>query len=216
MDSPFRCLISAGPTREYLDPVRFLSNPSTGKMGLALAEAARDVGWAVDLVLGPTHLPHPPGMTTIPVETGEEMYQAISDRFDACDILIMTAAVTDYRPFERAAHKLKKAGQNLTLEFEPVVDILQTMGARRKNQILVGFAAETRDVETYARGKLEDKNCHFVVGNDVSEAGSGFGVDTNRVLVVPREGPTLPLGPASKQAIARDLVALFRQQLPAR
>ncbi len=202
-----RCLISAGPTREYLDPVRFLSNPSTGKMGYAIAEAAVASGWTVDLVSGPSSLPEPPGVVFYPVETGEEMFHQLDALFDAADILIMTAAVTDFRPLQRNPHKVKKNEASLQVEFEPVIDILRTLAARKRaDQLIVGFAAETENLEAHAREKLLSKNLDWIVGNLVNDPGAGFASDTNQVLLLNRLGTSHHLGPDSKTQIAQSLL----------
>jgi len=209
--SSIRCLITAGPTREFIDPVRFISNPSTGKMGFVLAEAAIDAGWTVDLVAGPVALPEPDGAILYPVVTAEEMYHQVDALFDACDMLIMTAAVSDFRPAQRQAHKVKKDEASLTVEFERTTDILQTVTERKLNQTVVGFAAETRDVETYARQKLESKRLDWIVANQVGGPDAGFAADTNEVLLIGADGSFKKIGPATKSAIAIELIQRFRQ-----
>ena len=206
--SSIRCLITAGPTREFIDPVRFLSNPSTGKMGFALAEAAVEAGWTVDLVAGPVHLEEPDGVILYPVVTAEEMFHQVDALFDVCDILIMTAAVSDFRPVEQHAEKGKKGAASMTVEFERTVDILKTMSARKAHQTLVGFAAETTEVERYARGKLEAKNLDWIVANKVGASGTGFAADTNEVLLIAADGSSLKIGPDTKTAIAQELIEL--------
>lgn len=201
-----RCLITAGPTREFFDPVRYISNPSSGKMGFALAEAAREAGWTVDLVHGPVALKPPSGVTSHAVVTGEEMYTACAPLFESCDVLIMCAAVCDMRPKARAPQKVKKDALSLTVEFEPTRDILKTLSAqRRPGQTLVGFAAETENVEAYARRKLEEKHLDFIVANSVAPGGA-FEADNNAVLLIPRAGETMSYGPASKVEVARWIV----------
>ena len=204
--SSIRCLITAGPTREFLDPVRFISNPSTGKMGFALAEAAVDAGWTVDLVAGPVALEEPDGAILYPVVTAEEMCHQVDALFDACDVLIMTAAVSDFRPKVQLPRKAKKEEAELTVAFEPTVDILKSVTERKLHQTVVGFAAETNDVETYARGKLEAKRMDWVVANEVGQAGTGFAADTNEVLLIGADGSFKKIGPATKSAIAIELV----------
>jgi len=206
--SSIRCLITAGPTREFLDPVRFLSNPSTGKMGFAIAEAAVDAGWTVDLVAGPVALTEPDGAILYPVVTAEEMYHQVDALFDACDILIMTAAVSDFRPKEFHADKQKKADAEMTVEFERTIDILKTVTERKVQQTVVGFAAETNNLESYARAKMEEKRCDWMVANKVGQVGTGFAADTNEVLLLASDGSKAKLGPASKQAIAIELLTL--------
>lgn len=216
MASTIKCLVSAGPTREYFDPVRFLSNPSTGKMGYAIAEAAVAKGWSTTLVSGPVALEPPPGVDLIQVVTGAEMYRAIDDRFGDCDILIMTAAVVDYRPVNRSDRKVKKHDLKMTVEMEPVVDILATVASRKGDQLVVGFAAETENLETYARMKLEAKNADFIVGNIVGAEGSGFGSDDNEIVLYGRDGSVHSLGRDSKQHLAAELIRVFTRTLEAR
>lgn len=207
--SSIRCLITAGPTREFIDPVRFISNPSTGKMGFAIAEAAVDAGWTVDLVAGPVALEEPDGAILYPVVTAAEMYHQVDALFDACDILIMTAAVSDFRPVLQSDKKAKKGEAKLTLEFERTIDILKTVTERKVHQTVVGFAAETNNVETYARQKLEAKRMDWVVANQVGGPGAGFAADTNEVLLIGADGSFKQIGPATKSAIAIELVDLI-------
>jgi phosphopantothenoylcysteine decarboxylase/phosphopantothenate--cysteine ligase len=141
-----------------------------------------------------------------PVVTAEEMFHQVDALFDACDVLIMTAAVSDFRPVQQSARKAKKEEAELTVTFEPTIDILKTVTERKLNQTVVGFAAETHDVEAYARGKLEAKNLDWIVANQVGQVGSGFASDTNEVLLIGRDGSSRKLGPASKVAIAMELV----------
>ncbi|WP_269526242.1 phosphopantothenoylcysteine decarboxylase [Coraliomargarita parva] len=206
--STIRCLITAGPTREFIDPVRFISNPSTGKMGFALAEAAVDAGWTVDLVAGPVALEEPDGVILYPVVTAEEMLHQVDALFDACDILIMTAAVSDFRPKVQHAKKEKKGDASMTIEFERTVDILKTMTERKAQQTVVGFAAETHDIRAYAERKMKEKRCDYIVANKVGQLGTGFAADTNEVLLIAADGSSTLLGPDSKQAIARELITL--------
>ncbi len=193
-----RVLISAGPTQEAIDPVRFISNRSSGKMGYALAEAARMRGAEVVLVSGPTALPAPTGVDYCPVTTAEDMRKALLSRFTWSDTVIMAAAVADFRPAQPAQHKLKKRHRPITqLALTPTADILQELGERRTTQVLVGFAAETEDLLAHAREKLHAKHVDLLVANDVSAAGSGFGSDTNRVVLLASDGEAeeLPLLP---------------------
>ena len=207
--SSIRCLITAGPTREFIDPVRFISNPSTGKMGFALAEAAVDAGWTVDLVAGPVALEEPEGVILYPVVTAEEMYHQVDALFDACDVLIMTAAVSDFRPVQQSDKKEKKGDASLKVEFERTIDILKTVTGRKAGQTVVGFAAETDDVEAYARDKLEVKRMDWIVANKVGEPGAGFASDTNEVILIGADGSFKTIGPATKSAIAIELIATF-------
>lgn len=193
-----RVLISAGPTQEAIDPVRFISNRSSGKMGYALAEAARTRGAEVVLVSGPTALPAPAGVDYCPVSTAEEMRRALLDRFTWSDTVIMAAAVADFRPTQPSQQKLKKRHRPITrLDLTPTDDILQELGERRSTHVLVGFAAETEDLLAHAREKLHAKHVDLLVANDVSAAGSGFGADTNRVVLLTADGEVeeLPLLP---------------------
>ncbi|MDP0498966.1 MAG: phosphopantothenoylcysteine decarboxylase [Verrucomicrobiota bacterium JB022] len=207
--SPIRCLVSAGPTREYFDPVRFLSNPSSGKMGYAIARAAQEAGWQTELVSGPVALEAPEGVAVTRVETGQQMFDALAPRFEHCDVLIMTAAIMDYRPAEKATQKVKKDQLDFTVRMEPVVDVLKTLAARRRpGQYIVGFAAETNDLETYARGKLLKKNCDLIVGNYIGRPDTGFQGDENTVFLFAPEQRVRQVGPASKLEIARELVRL--------
>lgn len=207
--SPIRCLVSAGPTREFFDPVRFLSNPSSGKMGYALAAAAARRNWQVELVSGPVSLAGPEGVSLTRVVTGKEMYEAVSRRFDNCDILIMTAAIMDYRPKAIADHKIKKFELEMVIEMEPVIDVLATVARRRAHQVIVGFAAETDHLESYARRKLESKNADFIVANQIGGPGSAFGNEENSVLVLDRFNAPLQLGPMAKTLLADRLLDLF-------
>ncbi len=202
-----RCLISAGPTREYFDPVRFISNPSTGKMGYAIARAAVTMGWTVDLVSGPSPLPEPDGVVFYPVETGEEMFHQIDALFDAADVLIMTAAVTDFKPSEWVPHKVKKEIASRDVSFVPVVDILGTVARRKRpDQCVIGFAAETDDVEAYALGKLRSKNLDYIVANRIGNPDTGFAADTNEIVLLGHDDTRITWGPASKERLGFLLV----------
>jgi len=174
-------LISAGPTREKIDPVRYLSNYSSGKMGYAIAEVAQHLGANVILISGPVSLEVPVGVQIIRVESAEEMYEAVLQYFDEADIVIKSAAVSDYRPKKILQQKMKKQSQELVIELERTVDILAELGKRKKAQFLIGFAAETNHVEEYAKQKLLSKNADMIVANNVMQEGAGFGTDTNIV-----------------------------------
>ena len=180
-------LVTAGPTQEPLDPVRYLTNHSTGRMGYAIAEAARDLGAQVTLVSGPVALPVPDGVTVVPVTTAQEMFDAVTQVFPASDMTVMAAAVGDFRPTEVAAEKIKKHGRSeLTLRLTANPDILAWAGAHRRSdgsQLLCGFAMETRDLEANAAAKLTAKHCDMLVANDLREPGAGFGTATNAVTV---------------------------------
>lgn len=186
-----KVLISAGSTREYIDPVRFISNPATGKMGLSLAEAATSYGADVGLVAGNITIKIPDNITSIPVVSADEMYQAMNDGYDDADIVIMSAAVGDFRPKHRSHTKTKKETFSYRIDMEPNIDILKALGGRKKHQYLVGFAAETIDDTTAlineAIRKLKAKNLDMIVANNVNEGGAGFGTDTNHVFVVTKD-----------------------------
>lgn len=210
---PLRCLISAGATREYFDPVRFISNPSSGKMGYALARAAVKRGWRVDLVSGPVSLPEPEHTIVYPVITGQEMYERIAERFPYCDLLIMTAAVCDFRPCVRHEHKVKKQSATWSVEFEPVIDILKTVATHKTHQLLVGFAAETENVLDYARQKLREKHLDWIAANQVGKSGSGFEADHNTLTLISNTGEQHTYGPAHKEVIAEQMIARLAQAL---
>ena len=204
--SSIRCLITAGPTREFLDPVRFLSNPSTGKMGFALAEAALRLGWNVDLVAGPVSLPEPEGAILYPVVSAEEMFHQADALFDACDVCIMAAAVSDFRPAHYQAQKEKKTDAALSLQLERTPDILATLTERKLHQTVVGFAAETQHLAENARAKLAAKRCDLIVANDLTQPGAGFATDTNTVTLFAADGSDETLGPALKSALATEII----------
>lgn len=202
-----RCLITAGPTREHIDPVRFLSNGSSGKMGYALAAAAASRGWQVDLVSGPVALPVPPGVSTTRVVSAANMLAACAPLFSACDIFIAVAAVADYRPRFPAEHKGKKLASPVTLELVPTVDVLKTLAAtKRPGQVVVGFAAETTDVESSARRKLVEKQLDWIAANDVSRPDIGMNADDNAVLLIGRGGGRFAIGPAAKESVAQAIL----------
>jgi len=198
-----RVLVSAGPTQEAIDPVRFISNRSSGKMGYALARAARERGAEVTLVSGPTALPIPPGVELLPVCTAEEMEKALNSRFAWSTVLVMAAAVADFRPKYFTSKKIKKSSGSLErLELEPTTDILEQLAKRRTSQILVGFAAETGPVLPNAIDKLRHKGLDLVVGNNVAAEGAGFGSDTNEAVLVDRTGRVTELGLLPKRLLA--------------
>lgn len=181
-------LVSAGPNREPIDPVRFISNRSTGKMGFALAAAAWRRGARVTLVAGPTSLPTPHGVERMDVGTAEEMHDAVVDAFSHASIVFMAAAVADYRVVNPAAEKIKKGPGGMTLQLDRTVDILSELASQQEHQVLVGFAAETESVLANAQRKLRDKGIDLIVANDVSGGDTGFGVDTNAVTIFSRKG----------------------------
>lgn len=195
-------LITAGPTREPMDPVRFISNRSSGKMGYALAEAAAARGARVILVSGPVHLDAAEDVELIQVQTAAEMYDAVMSRLDEASVVIKTAAVADYYIANVPKQKVKKTPMRLSLDLEPTPDILAEIGRRKKDQLLIGFAAETENLAPEARRKLESKNCDMVVANLVSQDGVGFESEENEVLLVQRAGENLRLDRAPKRVIA--------------
>jgi phosphopantothenoylcysteine decarboxylase/phosphopantothenate--cysteine ligase len=197
-----RVLVTAGPTQESLDPVRFLSNRSSGKMGWAVAEAARDRGADVTLIAGPTGLSPVPGVSMVSVVSSEEMRKAVMTRFSGADVLIMAAAVADFRCVRPAPGKIAKGSRSFTLSLEPTADILAELPRERAGQLVVGFAAETGELIDRARRKLHTKNMDLIVANNVSEAGSGFGSDTNRVTLLDRHGRCEALPLLSKRVVA--------------
>lgn len=203
-------LISAGPTREKYDAVRFWSNRSSGKMGYALAAAAAARGWRVTLVSGPVALAAPAGVELVRVESAAEMAEAIKSRAPEMDAIIMAAAVADYRPVETFAGKMKKMPGKLVVEFERTEDILASLGqVKRPGQTLVGFAAETDDLLANAAGKLARKNLDWIVANDIGAAGRGFAVDTNAVTLLSSTGARIDLPLASKAEIAGKILDII-------
>ncbi|MGQ0694687.1 MAG: bifunctional phosphopantothenoylcysteine decarboxylase/phosphopantothenate--cysteine ligase CoaBC [Nitrospiraceae bacterium] len=202
-----RVLVSAGPTQEAIDPVRFISNRSSGKMGYAIAEAARDRGAEVVLVTGPTALPPPPGVKVISVTTAKEMADALCRHFVSSTVVIMAAAVADFRPKKQAAQKLKKRGQTaLSLELETAPDILAMLSSQRTSQVLVGFAAETEDVILHAKDKLVGKGLDLIVANDVTREGAGFGSDDNAAVILSRTGQEKEFGLMPKRRLADEIL----------
>lgn len=195
-------LVTAGPTEEPIDPVRFVSNRSSGKMGYAVAEAAAARGARVVLISGPVSLAAPRGVDVVGVHTAAEMRTAVLERLQEATIVIKAAAVADYRVSEPSPQKMKKTGGKLVLELEPTVDILAEVGRRKGERLLVGFAAETENLVSEARRKLEAKNCDMVVGNRVDRAGVGFGADDNEVVLALRGGETIEVSRAPKRVIA--------------
>jgi len=200
-----KVLVTAGPTRANIDPVRFLTNRSTGKMGYAIAEEARDRGAEVVLVSGPTSIKSPLGVKIIKVETNEEMLNAVKAEFDNSDIVVKSAAVSDYKPKTYSDKKIKKGPGNLNIELERDNDILKELGTLKKHQILVGFAAESNDVIENAHIKLKKKNLDYIVANNITESNAGFGSDTNRVTIINRDGKEISLDNMSKRLVGHEL-----------
>ena len=200
-----KILVTAGPTREAIDPVRFLSNRSTGKMGYAIAESSAERGHDVRLISGPVALTCPAGVMVTNVISAAEMLDAVLDAFEWCDALVMSAAVADWRPVSVATEKLKKSDMSATLELERTQDILESVVLLKQHQIVVGFAAETQNLLQEARRKLKSKGLDLIVANDVSRRDAGFEVDTNAVtLVTAATISALPL--MSKRHVADNLV----------
>ena len=197
-----RVLVTAGPTRESLDPVRYITNRSSGTMGFELARAAQRLGCQVTLVAGPTELATPEGVARVDIETAREMHRVVMDNRNA-DVIIMAAAVADYEAGEVAVDKIKKGDGDLTLTLRRTPDILRELGTgRREDQVLIGFALETRDAEKGALKKLHGKNVDWIVLNNPTEAGAGFGPGTNKVTLFGRDGSVEPLPTMSKADVA--------------
>ena len=201
-----KVLITAGPTRERIDPVRYVSNYSTGKMGYSLAEAALKMGAEVTLVSGPVTVTAPPNARLISVESASEMYEAVMAEMGSANIIIGTAAVADYKPAEAATQKIKKQDDDVSLAMTRTKDILAEAGKRKSGQILVGFAAETNNVEEYAKKKLVKKNADMIVANDVMKEGAGFGTDTNIVTLYKKDGTSVELPLMSKLQTAEAIL----------
>jgi phosphopantothenoylcysteine decarboxylase/phosphopantothenate--cysteine ligase len=197
-----RILITAGPTREAIDPVRFISNPSSGKMGYALARAAEMRGAHVTLVTGPTALATPFNVRAVSVTSAADMATAVLDRLDDVDIVVKSAAVADYRPASAVAHKIKKTQAEQTLTLERTQDILKTIGQRKSDQVLVGFAAETQNLDDNAAEKVKAKNLDMLVGNLIGAAGAGFETDTNQVTLYFKDGSIEALEKMPKSSLA--------------
>jgi len=195
-------LITAGPTQEPLDPVRFISNRSSGKMGYALAEAAAERGAQVILISGPVHLPAPQGVTLIRVHTAVEMRNAVIEHLAEASIIVKSAAVADYHLSRVPQHKVKKTAMRMSLELDPTPDILAELGQKKGDRLLIGFAAETENLTDGARAKLASKNCDMVVANLVGHDGTGFESDENEAVLVLRTGETIPLPRAPKREMA--------------
>ncbi|RSL31378.1 bifunctional phosphopantothenoylcysteine decarboxylase/phosphopantothenate--cysteine ligase CoaBC [Salibacterium salarium] len=200
-----KILVTAGPTYEYSDPVRVFTNPSTGKMGFAVAAEAALLGAEVTLITGPVQLETPAGVNRIDVTTAEQMYEAVMERFPDVDIVCKAAAVSDYRPVSTAKNKTKKRDGDLSIVMERTKDILAALGEKKDHQLLIGFAAESENVIDYANDKLHRKNLDMVVANNISSNNSGFGTNTNEIILLPKgeEPRSLPL--LTKTAAAKEL-----------
>lgn len=207
-----KVLVTAGGTKERIDPVRYITNDSSGKMGYRLAEAARDLGAEVTLVTS-SDLAYPENVNPVAVQSTQDMYEAVSDRFDDTDMLIMAAAVSDYTPLHTSDQKMKKDGGNLVIEMTQTKDILKEMGGRKTHQFLIGFAAETNNLEEYAEKKLHEKNADMIVANDVSKEGSGFNVDTNEVQMFFQNDDPVKLPLAEKRVVAEQVLEQALKQM---
>lgn len=211
-----KALVTAGPTYEPLDPVRFVGNHSSGKMGFALAENLYEKGADVTVVSGPVYQQTKyKGIKVVPVNTAEEMYNACLQMHDEMDIEIMAAAVADYKPVSVAPEKIKKLESSLQLELAKTNDILSTLGARKKHQFLVGFALETNNEKQHALEKLKKKNADMIVLNSLKDANAGFGFDTNKVSVFPADGNNVEMQLASKKEIANKIIDLVIEKMHA-
>ncbi len=200
-----KIIVTAGPTRERIDDVRFISNRSTGKMGYEIARAARDRGASVCLVSGPVSLTPPEGVELVSVESAADMFREVMDRFDTSDIVIKAAAVADYTPDTKVDGKIKKSG-NMQLELVRTADILKSLGERKKHQILVGFAAEMQDLENNAEAKLKNKNADIICANDVSRNDIGFGSDDNSIVMFLKGNKRIYIDKQSKYEIANRIL----------
>lgn len=208
-----KVIITAGPTREAIDPIRFITNHSTGKMGYALARVARQKGAEVILISGPCNLPIPPGVEFIAIESAEDMFKAVEKYFKKADIIIKSAAVADYRPRVPASQKIKKDQDELVMQLERTTDILETIGRKKGKKILIGFAAETNDLVKHAKKKIVAKNLDFIVANDVTKSGAGFGVDTNIVNIIYPDGQVEPLPKMSKAEVANVILQRIAERI---
>jgi phosphopantothenoylcysteine decarboxylase/phosphopantothenate--cysteine ligase len=205
-----RFLVTAGPTREPIDPVRYISNRSSGKMGYAISQAALEAGHDVILISGPVNLAPPSNAKFVSVSTSDEMFDAMHRYADSCDVCVLCAAVADYKPAKASPTKIKKCDERFSLELVRTHDILESLGQQRDRPfLLVGFAAETNEVEKNAAKKLREKNCDIIVANDVSSAISGMETDLNEVMILFQNGEQKKISRASKKIIARELVKIF-------
>ena len=202
-----KILVNAGPTYEAIDPVRFIGNRSSGKMGIAIADEFAKMGADVTLVLGPSHqLPSEKSVTIIKIESAEQMFNECQSLFEHIDIAVMSAAVADYKPKTIANTKIKKNDPEFVLELVKTTDILETLGKQKKHQLLVGFALETNNIIEYAKEKIKKKNLDFIVANSAAEIGAGFGVDTNKITIIDKHNKLYNFELKSKQEVAKDIV----------
>lgn len=207
-----KVLVTAGPTRASIDPVRFISNHSTGKMGYAIAEEARDRGADVTLISGPTNEEPLVGIKTIKITTNSEMREEVLSLYENADIVIKSAAVADYKPKEYSNQKIKKGEGSLVIELVRDNDILKELGDKKQNQILVGFAAESQNVVENARKKIEKKNLDYIVANDITSKDTGFGSSDNKVIIISKNGEEFPLEKMSKRKVARNLFDIILEK----
>lgn len=205
-----KVVVTAGPTMVPIDPVRILTNRSSGKMGYSIAEEARDRGAEVVLISGPTSLRKPNGIKVIDIKTNEDMFNAIKNEFKDADIVIKSAAVADYKAKNYSNEKIKKTGDDLNLIFERDRDILKTLGDMKENQILVGFAAESSNLKENAKGKLERKNLDYIVANDISKSETGFASDENKVTIISKSGEEVSLEKMSKREVAKNIFDIIK------
>ncbi|HVT42770.1 MAG TPA: bifunctional phosphopantothenoylcysteine decarboxylase/phosphopantothenate--cysteine ligase CoaBC [Thermoanaerobaculia bacterium] len=209
-----RFLVTAGPTREAIDPVRYISNRSSGRMGYAIAAAARDRGASVTLVTGPTALVRPPGIEVIEVTSAQEMFDAVMQNVDGHDVIVKAAAVADYRPVSAAPQKIKKEHDSApVIALERTGDILEAIGARSRRPFIVAFAAETEQIVQHAGEKLQRKNADLIVANDVSDAAIGFDSPDNAVTILDRSGEVLHIPKTSKEILARQILDVVAARL---
>jgi phosphopantothenoylcysteine decarboxylase/phosphopantothenate--cysteine ligase len=204
-----RFVVTAGPTREAIDPVRFISNRSSGKMGYAIAEAALARGHDVTLISGPASLAAPRGTQLVSITTSDELYDAVHRAVRACDALVMCAAVSDYKPAVSAKRKMKKQKAPFALKLIPTTDVLASLPKENRRYLVVGFAAETHDLKINAQKKLRRKNCDLIVANDVSRSDAGMESDENEVVIFSRNGESQKISRTSKKIIARELVKII-------
>lgn len=202
-----KVLVNAGPTYESIDPVRFIGNRSSGKMGIAIADEFSKLGAEVTLVLGPSHQkPLQKNIQIISIESADEMLIACQSVFEKCDIAVLSAAVADYKPTEISSQKIKKKDDVLNLQLTKTVDVLETLGKQKKQQILVGFALETNNIIEYAKEKISKKNLDFIVANSANNKETGFGVDTNQITIIDKHNNLTNFELKTKQEVAKDIV----------
>jgi len=212
-----KALVSAGPTYEAIDPVRFIGNHSSGKMGYAIARQLKDLGADVTLVSGPTALANPDQITVVPVTSAAEMLQACEKYFDHATIIVMSAAVADYTPIEVASQKIKKKEDEFSIALKKTTDILATLGSKKKKeQLLIGFALETNNELENAKDKLVRKNLDFIILNSMQDQGAGFATDTNKVTIINRSGESNVFPLKSKEDVAKDICSIILQHIPSK